>query len=160
MGKLIAEARAEVALLADILDYYASRAEAYLKVAPVGGPGNSVETLPLGVILGVEPWNFPHYQLARVVGPQLMVGNVVIIKHAGNVPQCAHVELARPRRRAHCTPPLMISQGAPLNANRLGEALLMCPMRHLGRVLEIGEVPPASIVFHFVRQIGIDPAVS
>ena len=89
MGKLIAEARAEVALSADILDYYANRAEAYLKVVPVGGPGNSIETLPLGIILGVEPWNFPYYQLARVVGPQLMVGNVVIIKHAGNVPQSA-----------------------------------------------------------------------
>ena len=90
MGKLIAEARAEVALSADILDYYASRAENYLKAETIqGSPDSSVETLPLGIILGVEPWNFPYYQLARVAGPQLMVGNVVIIKHAGNVPQSA-----------------------------------------------------------------------
>ncbi len=89
MGKLIAEARAEVSLAADILDYYADRAETYLKTVAVGAPGNTVETLPLGIILGVEPWNFPYYQLARVVGPQLMVGNVVIIKHASNVPQSA-----------------------------------------------------------------------
>jgi succinate-semialdehyde dehydrogenase/glutarate-semialdehyde dehydrogenase len=90
MGKLITEARAEVALSADILDYYASRAENYLKAETIpGSPDSEVETLPLGIILGVEPWNFPYYQLARVAGPQLMVGNVVIIKHAGNVPQSA-----------------------------------------------------------------------
>jgi succinate-semialdehyde dehydrogenase / glutarate-semialdehyde dehydrogenase len=90
MGKLIAEARGEVALSADILDYYAKRAEHYLKPASIPeAPGNIVETLPLGIILGVEPWNFPYYQLARVAGPQLMVGNVVIVKHANSVPQSA-----------------------------------------------------------------------
>ena len=44
---------------------------------------------PIGVIFGVEPWNFPYYQLARVVGPSLMLGNVMLVKHASNVPQCA-----------------------------------------------------------------------
>jgi succinate-semialdehyde dehydrogenase/glutarate-semialdehyde dehydrogenase len=43
----------------------------------------------LGIILGVEPWNFPYYQLARVAGPQLMVGNALVVKHAANVPQSA-----------------------------------------------------------------------
>jgi succinate-semialdehyde dehydrogenase/glutarate-semialdehyde dehydrogenase len=90
MGKLIAEARAEVALSADILDYYAARAGHYLQPQPIPeAPGSIVETLPLGVILAVEPWNFPYYQLARVAGPQLMVGNVVIVKHASSVPQSA-----------------------------------------------------------------------
>jgi succinate-semialdehyde dehydrogenase / glutarate-semialdehyde dehydrogenase len=90
MGKLIAEARGEVSLSADILDYYAERAERYLAPQPIAeAPGSMVETLPLGIVLGVEPWNFPYYQLARVAGPQLMVGNVVMIKHAGNVPQSA-----------------------------------------------------------------------
>jgi len=90
MGKLIAEARAEVQLSAAILDYYADRAAHYLIPVEIDEmPGHSIETHPLGIILGVEPWNFPYYQLARVAGPQLMVGNVVIIKHAGNVPQSA-----------------------------------------------------------------------
>ncbi len=90
MGKLIAEARAEVALSADILDYYAHRASHYLEPQAIPeAPGSSIEIRPIGVILGVEPWNFPYYQLARVAGPQLMVGNVVMIKHASNVPQSA-----------------------------------------------------------------------
>jgi succinate-semialdehyde dehydrogenase/glutarate-semialdehyde dehydrogenase len=90
MGKLLSEARGEVALSADILEYYAKHGERYLKPQPLlDAPGSVVETLPLGIILGIEPWNFPYYQLARVAGPQLVVGNVVMIKHAGSVPQSA-----------------------------------------------------------------------
>ena len=90
MGKLIAQAKAEVMLSADILDYYAERVEAYQAPRELPeAPGHFLETRPLGVILAIEPWNFPYYQLARVVGPQLAVGNVVIAKHANNVPQCA-----------------------------------------------------------------------
>jgi succinate-semialdehyde dehydrogenase/glutarate-semialdehyde dehydrogenase len=48
-----------------------------------------MESSPIGVIFGVEPWNFPYYQLARVAGPHLMAGNTLVIKHAGIVPQCA-----------------------------------------------------------------------
>jgi succinate-semialdehyde dehydrogenase/glutarate-semialdehyde dehydrogenase len=90
MGKGIAWAAGEVALAADILDYYAAHAEDFLK--PTAVPGVAQATLltrPLGVILAVEPWNFPYYQVARVIGPQLMVGNTVILKHAESVPQCA-----------------------------------------------------------------------
>jgi succinate-semialdehyde dehydrogenase/glutarate-semialdehyde dehydrogenase len=90
MGKLLVEARGEIALSADILDYYAKHGDRYLKPQAVpDAPGNAIETLPLGIILGIEPWNFPYYQLARVAGPQLVVGNVVMIKHAGSVPQSA-----------------------------------------------------------------------
>ncbi len=90
MGKLIGTARAEVALSADILDYYATHAEAFLNSRAIHeSPGAFLETRPLGIILGIEPWNFPYYQIARVAGPQLMVGNVLILKHAENVPQCA-----------------------------------------------------------------------
>jgi len=48
-----------------------------------------MESSPMGVIFCVEPWNFPYYQLARVAGPHLMAGNVLLVKHAANVPQCA-----------------------------------------------------------------------
>jgi succinate-semialdehyde dehydrogenase/glutarate-semialdehyde dehydrogenase len=90
VGKLIGASRAEVSLSADILDYYARHANAFLRPKTLlDSPGATLETRPLGIILGIEPWNFPYYQIARVVGPQLMVGNVVILKHAENVPQCA-----------------------------------------------------------------------
>ena len=91
MGKLLEESRGEVALSADILDYYAQNAERFLapqQLTPASGEA-TIESSPLGVIFGVEPWNFPYYQLARFVAPNLMAGNVVLVKHASNVPQCA-----------------------------------------------------------------------
>lgn len=90
VGKLIAEARAEVALSADILDYYAKKAENYLKPRMLSeSPGAELHIEPIGVLMGIEPWNFPYYQIARVAGPQLMVGNVLLLKHAESVPQSA-----------------------------------------------------------------------
>ena len=91
MGKLIAESRGEVALSADIIDYYAENSEAFLKpvqLFPANGHA-TVESAPIGVLFGIEPWNFPYYQLARFVAPNLMAGNVVMVKHAPSVPQCA-----------------------------------------------------------------------
>jgi succinate-semialdehyde dehydrogenase/glutarate-semialdehyde dehydrogenase len=91
MGKRIDEARGEVQFSADILAYYAKNAERFLapvKLHPKIGHAH-MESSPIGVIFCVEPWNFPYYQLARIAGPHLMAGNVVIVKHAGIVPQCA-----------------------------------------------------------------------
>jgi len=91
MGKRIDEARGEVTFSADILAYYAENAESFLaptKLQPKVGQAH-MENSPLGVLFCVEPWNFPYYQLARVAGPQLMAGNVLVVKHAGCVPQCA-----------------------------------------------------------------------
>ena len=91
MGKLIAESRGEVTLSADIIDYYAQHAEEFLapqQLAPHSGEA-TIESSPIGVLFGIEPWNFPYYQLARFVAPNLMAGNVVIVKHAPSVPQCA-----------------------------------------------------------------------
>lgn len=107
MGKRINEARGEVAFSGDILAYYAKNAEAFL--APVAlhpqvGEAH-MESSPVGVIFCVEPWNFPYYQLARVAGPQLMAGNVLVVKHAGCVPQCA---IAFEK--------LLIDAGAPVGA--------------------------------------------
>jgi succinate-semialdehyde dehydrogenase/glutarate-semialdehyde dehydrogenase len=91
MGKLIDQARGEVVLSADIIDYYAKNAERFLApehLKPSSGEAE-VESSPFGVLFGVQPWNFPYYQLARFAAPNLMAGNVVMVKHAGCVPQCA-----------------------------------------------------------------------
>jgi succinate-semialdehyde dehydrogenase/glutarate-semialdehyde dehydrogenase len=91
MGKLINESRGEVKFSADILAYYAKNGERFLapvKLNPTYGEAH-MESSPIGVIFGVEPWNFPYYQLARVAGPHLMAGNTLMVKHAGCVPQCA-----------------------------------------------------------------------
>jgi succinate-semialdehyde dehydrogenase/glutarate-semialdehyde dehydrogenase len=91
MGKLISQAEAEVALSADILEYYATHAEHFLAphhLKPSIGSA-TIESAPIGVLLGVQPWNFPFYQLARFAAPNIMAGNVVMVKHAECVPQCA-----------------------------------------------------------------------
>jgi succinate-semialdehyde dehydrogenase/glutarate-semialdehyde dehydrogenase len=91
MGKLLPQSMGEVALSAAILDYYAQHAEAFLapeKLTTAKGEA-SVESSPVGVLFGVEPWNYPYYQIARFAAPNLMAGNVVMVKHASSVPQCA-----------------------------------------------------------------------
>ena len=91
MGKLLREAGEEVDISADILDYYADNAERFLapKSLHVAEGEAWVESEPLGVIFCIEPWNFPYYQLVRVAGPNLMLGNTLVVKHAPSVPQCA-----------------------------------------------------------------------
>jgi succinate-semialdehyde dehydrogenase/glutarate-semialdehyde dehydrogenase len=93
MGKLYAESLGEVELTAEIFDYYADNAEAFLAPERLNTASSDdaavVVSVPLGVILGIQPWNFPYYQLVRVAAPNLMAGNVVMVKHASNVPQAA-----------------------------------------------------------------------
>ena len=94
MGKLLAEARAEVQLSADIFEYYAQNAERLLapEKLPVADPAEGEALIvhdPLGVLLAIEPWNFPYYQIARIIAPQLSAGNTMLLKHASNVPQSA-----------------------------------------------------------------------
>lgn len=91
MGKLMGESRDEVMLAAEIIDYYAEHAEVFLATEflnPSGGEASIVYE-PLGIWFGLQPWNFPFYQLSRFAAPNLMAGNVVIVKHASGVPQCA-----------------------------------------------------------------------
>jgi len=85
MGKLIEESRGEVALSADILDYFAENAERFLapQQLTLASGEATIESSPLGVLFGVQPWNFPYYQLARFVAPNLMAGNVVLA-YTGN----------------------------------------------------------------------------
>jgi len=91
MGKLYAQSQGEIALSADIIDYYANNGEQFLAdehLKPEFGEAY-IKKSPIGVLLGVEPWNFPFYQVARFAAPNIMIGNVVLVKHASNVPQCA-----------------------------------------------------------------------
>ncbi|OIQ49133.1 Succinate-semialdehyde dehydrogenase [NADP(+)] 1 [Pseudodesulfovibrio hydrargyri] len=94
MGKVTAEAEAEVDLSADIFDYYAKHAEAQLAprkldVDPSTKGEYKLLAEPLGVLLAIEPWNFPYYQVARIIAPQLSAGNTLLLKHASIVPQSA-----------------------------------------------------------------------
>jgi succinate-semialdehyde dehydrogenase/glutarate-semialdehyde dehydrogenase len=91
MGKRIAEGRAEVEASAAILNYFAENAATFLAPKPIKsamGDGH-LELSPLGVLLSIQPWNYPYYQLSRFIGPHLMSGNVILLKHAPGVPQCA-----------------------------------------------------------------------
>jgi len=91
MGKRIAESRGEVELSASIMQYFADKSEAFLapkKLDSAMGDAR-LEYSPLGVLLSIQPWNYPYYQLARFAGPHLMSGNVMLLKHASGVPQCA-----------------------------------------------------------------------
>src|SRR5215218_4722465 len=93
MGKRAEEATGELYLCSMILKYYADNGPRFLEptpIQPMMGKGEAVvETLPIGVLLAIEPWNYPFYQVVRVAGPNLVLGNTVILKHAEIVPQCA-----------------------------------------------------------------------
>ncbi|MEN0082595.1 NAD-dependent succinate-semialdehyde dehydrogenase [Flavobacterium lindanitolerans] len=91
MGKLIAQSEAEVEMCASVYEYYAKNAADFLEDKPIEIKDGKafVRYTPIGIILAVEPWNYPYNQVARVAAPNIMAGNVIMVKHASNVPQCA-----------------------------------------------------------------------
>jgi succinate-semialdehyde dehydrogenase/glutarate-semialdehyde dehydrogenase len=91
MGKTLAAARLEVLKCASGCRYYAENAGRILSEEPIPTEGNNsyVRWDPLGIILAVMPWNFPFWQVFRFLAPALMAGNVGLLKHSSNVPQCA-----------------------------------------------------------------------
>jgi succinate-semialdehyde dehydrogenase / glutarate-semialdehyde dehydrogenase len=93
MGKPIAQALSEVDFAADIYEYYADHSPDFLRDEPIellAGEGSAViRRSSVGVLLGVMPWNFPYYQVARFAGPNLIIGNTILLKHAGQCPESA-----------------------------------------------------------------------
>lgn len=91
MGKLISESRDEIDISSAIYKYYADNAESFLQDRQLEVEKGSayIKYSPIGIILGVEPWNYPFYQVARLAAPNIAAGNVIMIKHASIVPQCA-----------------------------------------------------------------------
>jgi succinate-semialdehyde dehydrogenase/glutarate-semialdehyde dehydrogenase len=93
MGKPIEQALMEVDFAAEIYGFYADNAEDLLADEPIdllGGEGTAViRRSPFGVLLGIMPWNFPYYQVARFAGPNLVIGNTILLKHAPQCPESA-----------------------------------------------------------------------
>lgn len=93
MGKLVAQSESEIEMCASVYKYYADNAAEFLKDKPLEVKDGSafIRYTPTGIILGVEPWNFPFNQVGRITAPNIVAGNVIMIKHASNVPQCAQM---------------------------------------------------------------------
>ncbi len=93
MGKQLDQALGEVDFSAAIYEYYADNAEKFLADEPIDlldGEGSAViKRGPVGVLLGIMPWNYPYYQVARFAGPNLTLGNTIVLKHAPQCPESA-----------------------------------------------------------------------
>jgi succinate-semialdehyde dehydrogenase/glutarate-semialdehyde dehydrogenase len=93
MGKPIEQALGELDFVGDIYGFYADNAEALMADQPIkllAGDGSAlVRRSSLGALLGIMPWNFPYYQVARFAGPNLVIGNTIVLKHAPQCPESA-----------------------------------------------------------------------
>jgi len=93
MGKPIEQALIEVDFAGEIYGFYADSAEDLMADEPIellGGEGTAlIRRSPFGVLLGIMPWNFPYYQVARFAGPNLVIGNPILLKHAPQCPESA-----------------------------------------------------------------------
>ncbi|MGN6762542.1 MAG: NAD-dependent succinate-semialdehyde dehydrogenase [Leifsonia sp.] len=93
MGKPVEQALAEADFAGAIYEYYADHADEFLQDEPIrllDGDGSAIiRRSALGVLLGIMPWNFPYYQVARFAGPNLVIGNTILLKHAEQCPESA-----------------------------------------------------------------------
>ncbi len=164
MGKPARQAVGEVLLVASIYEFYAENAERFMageKLEPSTGGDAEVVLEPTGSILGIMPWNYPYYQVARLAAPNLMLGNTVVLKHAPSVPQAALVQeqlfreagfpedvyrnvFATNEQIAEIVIPARTVQGVSLTGSeRAGSAVAELAGRHLKKVvLELGGSDP------------------
>jgi succinate-semialdehyde dehydrogenase/glutarate-semialdehyde dehydrogenase len=150
MGKLYSHAEGEIKLSAEIFDYYAKNAEEILKdkiLNPVHGKA-LIRYSPVGILLGIQPWNFPFYQVARFAAPNIMIGNTVLVKHASNVPQCA---IAIEKIFAEAGAPLGLYTNLLISHNHITE--LVADKRIRGVSLTGSETAGASVAAEAGKNI-------
>jgi len=182
MGKAMDDALGEVDFSAAIYGYYADNAEKFLADEPIDlldGEGTAViRRRPLGVILGIMPWNYPAYQVARFAGPNLTAGNTVVLKHAPQCPESA-AQLAQIFRDAGFPEGAYVNiyasneqieqligdprvQGVSLTGSeRAGAAVAATAGRHLKKVvLELGGSDPFLVLGSDDLDATVDAAVA
>lgn len=164
MGKPKSQAIGEVMIVAAIYDYYADNAEGFMAgrtLEPSTGGEARVVLDSTGALLGIMPWNFPYYQVARFAAPNVMLGNTILLKHAGNVPQSALVQeelfheagfpkdvyiniFASNEQIADIVIPDPVVQGVSLTGSeRAGSSVAATAGKHLKKVvLELGGSDP------------------
>ena len=154
MGKPISQARAEIEKCAMCVDHYVEHAPAYLASVsvPTDARQSGFRYIPLGVILGVMPWNYPFWQVLRFAIPTLIAGNGVVLKHASNVPSSA---LALERLAAEAGLP----QG--LFAIVLLEGGAVTPLIHDPRIAGVSLTGSEAVGRSIAREAGtaLKPAV-
>jgi succinate-semialdehyde dehydrogenase/glutarate-semialdehyde dehydrogenase len=163
MGKPIAAALGEVDFAADIIEFYADHADQITADRPIDIQGDGtavVRRAPLGVLLGIMPWNFPAYQVARFAAPNLVLGNTILLKHApqcpesaalleriyeeAGLPEGAYVNVYLTNEQAAATIADPRVQGVSVTGSeRAGAAVAEVAGRHLKKVaLELGGSDP------------------
>jgi succinate-semialdehyde dehydrogenase/glutarate-semialdehyde dehydrogenase len=176
MGKPIEQAKGEVEFSASIYQYYADNGPAFLEDEPLENDGvrTFIRKQGLGVILGIMPWNFPYYQVARFAGPNIIAGNAILLKHAeqcprsataisdiyrdAGVPEGAYVNVfASHQQVANIIADPRVQGVSLTGSERAGAAVAEQAGRHLKKVvLELG----GSDVFLVLDTADIDGAVA
>jgi succinate-semialdehyde dehydrogenase/glutarate-semialdehyde dehydrogenase len=181
MGKPLGDAVGEINFSAAIYQFYADNATTFLADEPIelmGGEGSAiVRKSPLGVLLGIMPWNFPYYQVARFAGPNLIIGNPVLLKHAPQCPESgaaieqiyldagfpvgAYTNIYATNEQVADVIANPIVQGVSLTGSeRAGAAVAEIAGRHLKKVvLELGGSDPFILLSTDDMDATVDSAV-
>lgn len=182
MGKSFEDALGELDFSAAIYNFYADNAATFLadeEIPLLGGEGSAViQRRPLGVILGIMPWNYPAYQVARFAGPNLAAGNTVVLKHAPQCPESAqaleeifrdagfpegaYVNVYASNQQIEQVIADPRVQGVSLTGSeRAGAAVAEIAGRHLKKVvLELGGSDPFIVLSTSVLDATVEAAVA